>query len=162
MFETPATFFDALRGGPAPTEMFGPVLTGSVHSVASERFETLASTARARVAETFHHSISRDAAGVRELDHIIRDMWSQGWSPETGNVKLFTAHFGVLFSQALLAITGSVPVFRSVDTLDHYSICVPSFPFEVFPFHKTYKALVDGEGESLSQMYAEFERHSVA
>ena len=155
MIEYQALLFDALRDGAAPTEMFGPVLTGSAHSVASERLEALASTARARVAETFHRLIACDAAGVHALDDIIHEMWADDWSPQEGNIKLFTAHFGVLFSQALMAASGTVPIFRSVDSLDHFSVWMPSFLLEVFPFHKTHKTLLHRDGESLGQVYEE-------
>jgi hypothetical protein len=162
MVEIEATLFDALRDGAAPTEIFGTVLSGADHSLASARLETLASTARAGVAETFHRSISSDAPGVRGLDDVIRGMWADGWSPEAGDIRLFTAHFGALFSQALLGVAGSVPAFRSTDTLDHFSVWSPTLLLEVFPFHKTHKALVHREGESLFQVYAEFIRHRAA
>jgi hypothetical protein len=162
MVEIEATLFDALKDGAAPTEMFGAVLTGAAHSLALARLGTLASTAHAGVADTFRRSISSDAAGVRGLDDTIRGMWADGWSPQAGNIGLFTAHFGALFSQALLGVTGSVAVFRSTDTLDHFSVWSPTLLLEVFPFHKTHKALIHREGESLFQVYAQFVRHSAA
>lgn len=89
-------------------------------------------------------------------------MWADAWSPDSGDSNLFTAHFGALLSDALITVPGAVPVFRSAEALDHFSVWLPGQLFEFFPFHKTQKMLLHRDGESLVQLYDDVVRDCAA
>jgi len=149
---------DALQGEDAPTALFGSVLPKDEAVVARSNLSELAEQARRGVKETFGVHIEPDANGMVKLDQVIKQMWQEGWTPEGGDPNLFVSDFGVLLADALLAIDGTAPVFRSSCNLNHFSVWLTKRGIEYFPFHKTLKCLSRSEGESLAQLYRDARR----
>lgn len=144
--------FDALKGDSHPTEICGPVLTGSEHDSALSNFNTMTEQARAAVQEHLKVSISSGINSVESIDRIIVDIWNTGWNPEDGNLNLFVLHFGSLLASAMLKVPGTQPVFRSTTNANHFSVLHSKSGMEYFPFHKLTKCLTESTGESASQM----------
>jgi hypothetical protein len=147
-----AVLFDTLRGD-SPTELLGPRLDGDSVAPAAQQLRSMAARAESQITEVFGVRLGVGGDGVDGLDRIIASMWDTGWSPESGDLNLFSTEFGVIFAVALLELHCAIPVFRSQRVLDHMSVWLPSNGLEVFPFHKALKCLRDRVGESMGQLY---------
>jgi hypothetical protein len=144
---------DALQGEDTPTEIFGSTLQGDEAIVARTNLSALAHLARRNFEEMFGIRIGPDDSGIAALDRVIKEMWHDGWTAEDGNLDLFASHFGALLADALVALAGTVTVFRSASNLNHFSVWLPKKRIEYFPFHKACKCLSYSEGESMAQLY---------
>jgi len=150
--------FDVLSDNGKPTEMFGDVLPESEAQALAVELTDLSTQAQAAISEVFNRQISLDNNGMRAVDSIVQGMWAEEWNPHTGNLRLFTTHFGSILAVAMLSVPGTHAIFRSSKRLDHFSVWLPSRNREYFPFHKAYKCLTAPVGESFSQMLADIQR----
>lgn len=150
MMEIPA--FDALSGGPEPTDAFGIVLNGQDAAMALARLRNVVEQARPSVREIFGVDITSNSKGAAKLDRIVEEMWSTGWNPHEGDLNLFATHFGALLYDAMANLSMK-QIFRSREVADHHSLWDTETCTEYFPFHKTAKCLLNRQGESMLQMY---------
>ncbi len=146
--EVPA--FDALAGARSPFEGFGPVMRGRE---LEENLEEVVTQASRRISDVFGINVGADRAGVASLDNVIQQLWQTGWDPDRGDVNLFARDLGSILALALSRRLHGDLVFRSSTDLSHPSVWWPSAGIEAFPFHKTWKALLQGQEESLSTYY---------
>src|SRR5688500_6723470 len=96
--------FDALQDDTEPTLMFGRPLVASAAEDALRELSRTADVARNAVRDCFHRALLPGEAGMRQLDEIVSEMWRDGWSPASGNVNLFSTHFGSLLAIELLSL----------------------------------------------------------
>jgi hypothetical protein len=138
--------FDVLAGARLPYGGFGPILRD--HQI-EERLVVVEAEASRRISDVFGMDVSMGPDRVASLDKVIQQMWRTGWNPERGDVNLFARDFGsVLFLTLHRELNGEL-LFRSVTDLSHASVWWSSAAIEAFPFHKTYKALLESHGEGL-------------
>lgn len=138
--------FDMIKGDAIPFAGFGP--TDAAEGRKAE-FLRLARQAGANVQEIFRRDVSDDDAAPRVLDEIIEEMWGQGWTPQE-NVGLFTRDLGAILAASIHRRLGGTLLFRP--DLLHVSLWWESQALEVFPLHKTRKALLTRDGESVTQL----------
>lgn len=143
--------FDVLTSQERPFPGFGP--TGGSSQDVGGSFAEVVRQAQGRISDVFNISTERGRSLVATLDPVIRDMWSQGWNPEVGDLNLFTRDFGALLMDSLIHELDGRPVFRSNRDLSHASVFWMNAKVEAFPFHKTVKCLTTIHGESLLQFY---------
>jgi hypothetical protein len=126
---------------------------GDLLSESSERTDRVvheACEARQRVESVFLCSLKDSSSVPHILDDIIQDMWNEGWSPDKGNINLFTRDFGLVLFSALLSLFGGNVVFRSDEDITHLSLWWPASGFEVFPFHHVLRCLLERESDSVA------------
>lgn len=145
--------FDVLAGGSEPSALLGALLDPAESHAKREALKTHSESAVARVHEDFKVRITFDQGGMDRLDAIICQMWADEWSPEAGDIRLFTMDFGSLLAEALLRLPGAVPVFRGPRVFFDMSVWFPALEIEYFPLHKAGKALAVAEGESVAQLF---------
>lgn len=135
---------DALSGDKSPYSGFGKPL-----GVVPERFAKVVLEARSRIKGTFGASFVDGRRGVKTLEALIADMWSEDWNPAEANINLFVSDFGSVLTDLTQKALGGELIFRSEVDLSHVSIFWPQVRLEAFPFHKVYKRLMARDGESL-------------
>ena len=145
--------FDALAGGSEPSTLLGVLLNPSESHAKREALKTHSDIAVARVHEDFKVRITFDQGGMDRLDAIIREIWADEWSPEVGDIRLFTMDLGSLLAEALIRLPGAVPVFRVPRVFFDMSVWFPAPRIEYFPLHKVGKALAGAESESVAQLF---------
>jgi hypothetical protein len=141
--------FDLLVGrATTPYHGFGGVIWDS--SELERKLHADAARVRQEVRDTFGVKLESTSTIPRELDDIVEEMWKTGWDPRVGDLNLFTRTFGLLLIEAALDLLGGKPVFRSPDddVYIHNSIIWPGV--EAFPFHKVFKCLTEGDGETMA------------
>jgi hypothetical protein len=139
--------FDLLDNQDRPYPGFGEILPTAEEQ--DKTYNDSLRMAKNRVEDCMGVRLSSEESNVSILEHIISDMWKEGWDPSVGNINLFTTDFGLLLSDSIQMKVGGCLVFRSIKDLSHSSLWWPNQKYEVFPFHKVYKRLIQKEGESL-------------
>jgi hypothetical protein len=140
--------FDLLIGQSVPYSGFGDLISESAEMRAA--FDGSVEGARARLQSGFHLSLSEPTRIPLELDVIVVEMWDQGWSPDTGNVNLFSTDFGLILAEALVTRFNGILVFRSRSDISHLSLWWPARQVEAFPFHHMVKCLYHREANSIA------------
>jgi hypothetical protein len=140
--------FDLLSEHAAPYAGFGDPLAESPDRV--RKFLGLVEDARGRLESGFKRRLDDPHSLSQQIDVIVDEMWSQGWSPDEGNINLFVTDFGLVLTGALLALYGGNLVFRSEEDISHLSIWWPARKIEAFPFHRLLKCLFSREVNSVS------------
>jgi hypothetical protein len=140
--------FDMLTGQPTPYAGFGEALDDSPDL--ARAFRDTESLARSRVSEMFGLQVGDSLSVAAALERVCRQIWSEGWEPQRGNVNLFVTDFGCVLTQAIRLDLGGLLVFRSPVDLSHVSLWWADKALEAFPFHKVYRRLQSPEGHSLS------------
>ncbi len=145
--------FDALAGGPTPSVLLGDTLDPVESHAKREALKAHSEAVVGRVREDFDVEITFDQAGMDRIDAIIREMWANEWSPEVGDIRLFTMDVGALLAEALMRLPAAVPVFRAPRVFFDMSVWFAARRIEYFPLHKVGKALAVSEGESVAQLF---------
>jgi hypothetical protein len=140
--------FDLYVGLKSPFPRFGDAVQDSPELVRALREE--AAKWRREVRSMFGVPLESATSIPAELDNIIRQMWESYWDPTVGNLDLFTRTFGLLLTETTLDLLGGSPIFRlPTDHVNiHNSIFWPGV--EAFPYHKAFKCLAEGDGESMA------------
>ena len=143
------TAFDCIRGATKPFSGFGSIEADSLELFS--KLQRLSEDAKQRLRQGFSREFDDPTTVGSTLDDIVKEMWTNGWTPERGNVNLFTTDFGLVLTTAIFELAGGQPVFRAISDLNHFSLYWPKAPAEAFPFHKVLKCLYHREGESMAQ-----------
>ncbi len=87
------------------------------------------------------------------IEQTCQRMWNEGWSPNKGNINLFSTDFGAILTSLIIEKVGGQVIFRSTDNLIDLSIWWEDNKIEAFPFHKMFKRLSSSEGEDIEYFF---------
>lgn len=144
---------DLIIESTTPTNAFAPPLVDAEAEQAIGHLNSETANAQQRLSDGFQFEFDDLPSLPTQLDNVISEMWATGWDPDSSSLDQFVTDFGLIFLDALRSMPGATPVMRSATDLNHASVWFGVLGAEAFPFHKTLKALVSSEGESLRQMY---------
>ena len=137
-----------IDGGCSPSKKHGDVLP--ISSDAYVEFSNNFHIANARIADIFGVDLSGcfDETS-KELDHIVSEMWEEGWSPSEGNANLFITDFGLILANSMIQSGYGELVLRSESDPSYASIWDSQHNIEYFPFLKVADALCSRDDSSI-------------
>lgn len=143
--------FDLLAGPSAPYAGFGERVVASPAQLAE--LQAAGAAAQGRLASGFGCDFADAHAVPGQLDAVVKQMWGDGWSPETENVNLFTRDFGLALTAAILAAIGGEAVLPVERNRAHLSIWWRAARVEAFPMHNVAKCLLAPDGTSMDYFF---------